>query len=92
MKRGLSLRVKFVLILIFAFSVIILSQQLFNLKSEPLIIFSTFIFVLLLLYIFIWRILIPLDRYRISIERALRGQYIDIKPMGGGKLLSSVRK
>jgi two-component system, cell cycle sensor histidine kinase and response regulator CckA len=92
MKRGLSLRVKIVLVLIFAFSVIILSQQLFNLKSEPLIIFSTFIFVLLLLYIFIWRILIPLDRYRISIERALRGQYIDIKPMGGGEVAELGKK
>ncbi len=92
MKRGLSLRVKFVFVLIFALTVLFLSQQLFELKSELLIIFSTLIILSFFLYIFIWGILIPLDRYRVSIERALRGQYVDIKPLGKGEVAELGKK
>ncbi|CUU08501.1 PAS domain S-box-containing protein [Candidatus Thermokryptus mobilis] len=86
MKRRLSLRVKFVLALVFIISLLILSQQIFNLEAERLFIFLTLFIVILFVYIFIWRVLIPLERYRISIDRSLRGQYVDLKPLGTGEV------
>ena len=80
----MSLKIKFVLFSLFTFVVLIIlsNASKFGVKIEPFLLFTLLFFVLGAGYIFIWRILNPLEKYKIAIDRVLKDQYIDLEYKG----------
>ncbi|MEN3038018.1 MAG: PAS domain S-box protein [Candidatus Kryptonium sp.] len=84
----MSLKVKFVLFSLFILVVLMVISNIFrySVKIEPILIFTLIFFALGAGYIFIWRILNPIEKYKIAIERALKGQYIEIDYKSGDEV------
>jgi len=81
MLKTVSLKFKFVVFTILIMLVLILIPNLARGKfiTEPILVFSLIFFAIVAGYIFIWRILNPIEKYKIAVDRALKGQYIDFE-------------
>ncbi len=81
MLKKVSLKFKFVVFTILMMLVLIIVPNVARGRfiTEPILVFSLMFFAIVAGYIFIWRILNPIEKYKIAIDRALKGQYIDFE-------------
>ncbi|MFN3135015.1 MAG: PAS domain S-box protein [Candidatus Kryptonium sp.] len=84
----MSLKVKFFLLSLSTFIALIIISNVskFGIKVEPIFAFTVVFFALGAGYIFIWKILNPVEKYKIAIDRALKGQYVDVGYKGGDEV------
>ncbi len=76
----MSLKVRFSLLLLLTFLTLIIVSNISKLgiRVEQVFAFTVIFFAFGAGYIFIWKILNPIEKYKIAIDRALKGQYVEI--------------
>ena len=76
----MSLKVRFSLLLLLTFLTLIIMSNISKLgiRVEQVFAFTVIFFAFGAGYIFIWKILNPIEKYKIAIDRALKGQYVEI--------------